>query len=389
MCCERTAAETPVRVPPGELDKFRLPFDGRYLHVLREDSSGDSSECAQVPAHPAFFVLDRSKEVEGLGALHVERPIRVHAFRERVTFLRLRYDLQHRFPQRGRVLLEENFGKAPPMFYFLNAFAHALVALRCLHSFEHLHHPLGPRSKLELAARAACPHFVEALRDEDLGALAPCILLLDQLDVRQRALLEALVQGTAVSEVAQHHVPALSDLVVRDRSVEVPVAALKDRRCAIVELLHGERGVVEREASLPEDPVHPVTKLLRNPTLLGRPGRAEAHVDGDGVAVVERVRLRGQLVDWGPGVAISDGSALVVLEEVWALQLEHAEHGLARDGARDLTEPCWTVCAVTEAVFNKVLAVLLEELETFGLLNNRDLGELGEPIANVGLGERL
>merc|ERR1719321_2454553 len=137
MCCERTAAETPVRVPRSQ---------------------------------PILLVLKCGKEVEGLGALHVERPVRIHALGEGVALLRLCNDLQYRLSQRRGVLLEEGFGEAPPSLDPLNAFAHALVALRRLHPVEHLHHPLGPGAQFELAARAACPHLAEALRDELLHA---------------------------------------------------------------------------------------------------------------------------------------------------------------------------------------------------------------------------
>ena len=60
-------------------------------------------------------------------------------------------------------------------------------------------------------------------------------------------------------------------LVVWDGGVEVSVPADEDGGGAVVELLGGEPGVVQRELATTEDRVHAVAQLLRHPTLLGGP----------------------------------------------------------------------------------------------------------------------
>ena len=60
-------------------------------------------------------------------------------------------------------------------------------------------------------------------------------------------------------------------LVVWDGGVEVSVPADEDGVGAVVELLGGEPGVVQRQLAPPEDRVHAVAQLLSHPTLLGGP----------------------------------------------------------------------------------------------------------------------
>ena len=98
-------------------------------------------------------------------------------------------------------------------------------------------------------------------------------------------------------------------------AAEVAIAASEDGLSAIVQLVVGEPGVVHGELRSLEDRVHAVAELGGDPALLGSPGHGEAHVDGDGVPVVQRRRVR-ELVARRPRVPEGDSPVLVVLVQV-------------------------------------------------------------------------
>ena len=82
---------------------------------------------------------------------------------------------------------------------------------------------------------------------------------------------------------------------------------------------------------------------------LHSPRHGEAHVDGDGVSVVERGRAA-QLVAGRPGVPEGDRPTLVVLVQVRALQLQHPQHAPVRDLPASLAQARGRALGVPELV---------------------------------------
>merc|ERR1719171_80255 len=175
---------------------------------------------------------------------------------------------------------------------------------------------------------------MEAVRDERLLA-DTAALHGHQLRVHLQRALQARVHVRARGEVAEIDEAALADFAIRNRSVEVAVAALHDRLRAVEKLLRREALMVERETGATELGVDAVAERLRDPALVGSPRRAEGHVDGDRVAVVERHWLRRQLVHRRPGMPVRDSAELAVLKQVRALELQHLLHALLRNNLSD------------------------------------------------------
>merc|ERR1719387_609494 len=103
------------------------------------------------------------------------------------------------------------------------------------------------------------------------------------------------------------------------------------------------------------------------------------------MAVVERHWLRGQLVHRRPSVTVRDCAALVVLEQIRALELKHLLDTLLRDRLADLAQACRGALRKTEFELDQILGVLFEKLEALRVLNRRDLDELRDPVTYVRL----
>merc|ERR1719377_460755 len=174
-----------------------------------------------------------------------------------------------------------------------------------------------------------------------------------------------------------------------------PRSSVSRRRCSITSMTRSL--VVEREPGAAELRVHAVAERLADPALLRGPRGAEAHVDGDRMPVVERDWLGGQLVHRRPRVPVGNGAVLVMLEQVWALELQHLLHAHLRNLLPDLAQARRRALHKAELVLDEVLGVLLEKLESlekhtedlikykFGFVEGSPAGlrEVGQKIAKM------
>merc|ERR550539_1980397 len=102
---------------------------------------------------------------------------------EDIALLSLRQNRHNRLTKTGRVLLQERFGQVPPPLDFAYPLPHAFIALRSLHTIQHLSHPLRPGAQFQFTAGAASALLVESLRDEALCSHTSFIPFIYKVDV--------------------------------------------------------------------------------------------------------------------------------------------------------------------------------------------------------------
>merc|ERR1719487_2423249 len=380
MCCESTAADTPVKVPkshatlpcwmPAKKSKVCALCTSSAQFMSMPSGNGFSVAVAfrtSCTASPSFVEFFSKKSA-----------VKSHHRVIWVTFALTVSELR-------RVLLQEIRRQIPPPSDLVDLCLDRLEALAVLHFPNHLRQALCPRAELELADNLA--FAVEAVRDVRVRA-DTAALRGHQVPVQIQSRLQLRVHVRARREIGGHDVAALADFAVRNRTVEVAVAALQDRLRPVVELLRREALVVPREPGAAELGVDAVADGFRDVALLRRQRGAEAHVDGDRMPVVHWHWLRGQLVHWRPGVPVRDGAALVVLEQIRALKLQHLLHALLRDFQSDLAQALRRAFRVSELVLDEVLSVLLEQLEALQVLHRRDLDELRNSVPHMRLRKR-
>merc|ERR1719265_1269738 len=359
--------------------KVLVPLHRLHLvKVAAKHSCADASQCAEVPCHHVLpfglrIGLQSSEEVQRLSGLHVQCPVECHALWKDSLLLLFLQNFQRCFAEGRGVVLHVLAAQVPPPGNALHLLAHIFECLGLLNVDAHLRESLCPCAQLEFAAHTK---FAAALLacmsqcDVWCHAYANSVAILVTLNVLsiagmvQPCLLERRVHGSTclipawvpVSwflrtgvEVTDHHVAAFAHLTIWNCSIEITVTTSHDGISAIFQGFLGEPRVHHTQANASEHIEHSLLECRVNVAKVLSPSEREAHVNRDCMTVVHGRRLS-QLIARRPRVAVCNGAPLVVLMEVGAFQLQHAENSLVAKLAADGVQSLWALGAVLSNV---------------------------------------